>query len=437
MQSEIYAIHIGPENMATGAIASADIAKGLQQLETAPPAEKAQGYNDLLTKILSTSSPDSLASNLIAYIESLLGDSLSIITSRPLLSAFVERFKTVKDPEVKIEVGQRVLELLQPKVVSFEEQDSAIKEILAESYIAQEDFSGAAKILQTVTLDSQQRKITADDKAQLWIRIVRCYLEDGDSLNANSYLNRIKNIYPDIQNKETKVHYDLSRARILDAQRSFLDASAAYHGISQETIIDEEERLQCLSQAIICAVLAPAGPQRGRMLAKLYKDDRANQVEEYSILEKIFLDRLLSPEEVRAFSEKLHDHQKATTSDGSTVLDKAVLEHNLLGASRLYSNIGIDQLGVLLGVDSEKAEERASKMIEQGRLAGYIDQIDRVIFFEGEGSGEKKTGHGDAVVGRELRKWDTNVQALAEEVERVTSMIQDQHPEFYTAHMVH
>lgn len=423
--------------MATGTLASADVAKGLQQLEIAPPTEKPQGYNDLLSKILSTSTSETLASNLIAYIESLLGESLSIVTSRPLLSAFVEQFKTVKDPNVKIEVGQRVLELLQPKVVSYEEQDTTIKQILAEAYIQQDDFAGAAKILQTVTLDSQQRAVTADEKAQLWMRIVRCYLEDDDPTSASTYLNRIKNILHDVRNKETRVHYALSRARILDAQRNFLDASAAYHGISMESIVEEEERLQCLSRAIICAVLAPAGPLRGRMLGKLYKDERANQVEEYGILEKIFLDRLLSPEEVKAFAEKLQVHQKATTSDGSTVLDKAVLEHNLLGVSRLYSNIGIDQLGVLLGVDAEKAEQYAAQMIEQGRLSGYIDQIDRLIFFEGEGSGEKKTGHGETVVGRELRKWDANVQSLAEEVERVTTMIQNQYPDFYAENMVH
>jgi COP9 signalosome complex subunit 4 len=173
------------------------------------------------------------------------------------------------------------------------------------------------------------------------------------------------------------------------------------------------------------------------MLGKLYKDDRANQVEEYGILEKIFLDRLLSPEEVKAFAEKLQAHQKATTSDGSTVLDKAVLEHNLLGASRLYSNIGIEQLGILLGVDAEKAEQYAAQMIEQSRLPGYIDQIDRLIFFEGEGTGEKKMGHGEAVVGRELRKWDANVQSLAEEVERVSTMIQNEYPDFYAENMVH
>ena len=409
-------------------LASADVVEALKQLESSSAAEKSTRYNDLLSKILTASSPDTLSPNLIAYVESLLGDSLGIVASRPLLASFVEQFRNVQDAEVKVEVGQRVLELLLPKVVSYEEQDTQIKEILADAFEIQEDFRSSAKTLQTITLDSSQRAVSDDDKAKVWIRIVRCYLEEDDPTSATSYLNRVKNVLYGVRDKETKLQFQLSQARILDSQRSFLDASQAYHGISFEAVIDEEERLRALSAAMVCAVLAPAGPQRARTLAKLYKDERASQVEEFGILEKIFLDRLLSPVEVKAFSEKLSPHQLAKTSDGSTVLDKAVLEHNLLGASKLYNNIGIDQLGVLLGVDADKAESYAAQMIEQGRLAGYIDQIDRLIFFEGEGSGERKTGHADRVVGKELRKWDTNVQGLAEEVEKVTTMIQNQYP---------
>lgn len=205
-------------------------------------------------------------------------------------------------------------------------------------------------------------------------------------------------------------------------------------------MIDEDERLQTLSAAITCAVLAPAGPKRARQLARLYKDDRAQQVEEHSILEKIFLDRVLSSAEVKAFAEKLSPHQMAKTADGSTVLDKAVLEHNLLAASRLYSNIYTKDLGTMLGVDAEKSEVYAAQMIEQGRLAGYIDQIDGLIYFEGESHAEgtaKQGSNGASAVGaKELRLWDANVQSLAEEVEKVTTMIQNQHPGFYAQHMV-
>ena len=69
-------------------------------------------------------------------------------------------------------------------------------------------------------------------------------------------------------------------------------------------------------------------------------------------------------------------------------------------------------------------------MMEQGRLTGRIDQIDGMIFFDrGEGS-DKGTSGGQAanVVGRELRKWDSKVQGVAEEVERVASTLQALYP---------
>ncbi|ORY00255.1 COP9 signalosome-like protein complex subunit 4 [Clohesyomyces aquaticus] len=414
-------------------MASQEVSSAIADIETA--SDKPARYSALLKTVLtSTGDP---GANLIAYTRSLLGDSLGIVASRPLLAAFVEQFRNVKDAEVKVEVGQQVLELLAPKVVSYEEQDTQIKEILADAYEEQEDYRGSAKILQTITLDSSQRAVSNDDKAKIWIRIVRCYLEEEDPTSAFTYLNRVKNVIHSVQDKSTRLMFQLSQARIHDSQRNFLDASQAYYALSLESIVDEEERAHALSQAIVCGVLAPAGPQRARTLAKLYKDERATSVEEFSILEKMFLDRLLSPAEVKAFSSKLQPHHLAKMSDGSTVLDKAVLEHNLLGASKLYNNIGIDQLGELLGIDADKAEDSAAKMFEQGRLAGYIDQIDRLIFFEGEGSGERKTGHAERILGKELRKWDANVQGLAEEVEKVTTMIQNQYPEFYALKMVH
>jgi COP9 signalosome complex subunit 4 len=201
--------------------------------------------------------------------------------------------------------------------VSFEQQDTDIKLILADAYEADDDFTNSAKTLQTITLESSQRPISDDEKAKIWMRICRCYLEDDESTTAVSYLNKIKQIFHNVTDQATRLQFQLSQARISDSQRNFLDASAAYFALSTEPVIDEEERLQALSAAITCAVLGPAGPQRGKQLAKLYKDDRAAETAEFSILEKIFLDRLLSPEEVAAFAAGLKDHQLAKTSDGT------------------------------------------------------------------------------------------------------------------------
>ena len=66
-------------------------------------------------------------------------------------------------------------------------------------------------------------------------------------------------------------------------------------------------------------MLAPAGPQRSRVLSKLFKDERTLDLEEFGILEKMFLDRLISATEVEKFASKLDPHQLARMSDGSTV----------------------------------------------------------------------------------------------------------------------
>ncbi|KAI9880314.1 MAG: hypothetical protein M1830_004193 [Pleopsidium flavum] len=413
-------------------MASSEVTSALSTLESpsTPQQNRSAGYNELLGKIVADSEPAQLSENLIAFLNSILGESLGIVSSRPLLGSFVQALKSIPNAQVKIAVWQHALEALQPRVVSFEEQDVMIRELLADAYEEEEDYTSSAKVLQGIQLDSSQRTISDDEKVKTWIRIVRLYLEEDDTTSAESYLNRAKNLLYKVQDTELKLMFQLCQARILDARRKFLDASEVYRTVSLSAVLAEEERLRALSSAIICAVLAPAGPQRSRTLGRLYKDDRASQVEEYGILEKMFLDRLLSPDEVSRFAEKLSPHQLAQTADGSTVLAKAVIEHNLLGASRLYNNIGIDELGILLGLDGDKAEEYAARMVEQGRLSGRIDQIDRLIFFDGtEATGEKtNAGQKDRVTGSNLRKWDTNVQALAEEVERVTTLLQNQFP---------
>ena len=68
------------------------------------------------------------------------------------------------------------------------------------------------------------------------------------------------------------------------------------------------------------------------------------------------------------FSRRLRPHQLATLADGSTVLARAVIEHNLAAASRAYTNIYFSELGTLLGVSPLQAETTAARMVQEGRL---------------------------------------------------------------------
>ena len=412
-------------------MASAAIVSSLKQLENLPSTntDKSSSYEQLLQQIADRSSTSELSSNLSIFVDSVLGESLGIVAARPLLGAYVHTLKRISNPAIKVESGRHALQSLESRVVSFEEQDAAIREIIADAFQEQYEYVEAAKVLQGIQLESSQRKVSDDEKVRIWIRICRLYLEEDDTTSAESYLNRAKNLLYKVQDKELNLMFQLSQARILDSRRKFLEASLAYHSFSMSLALAEEERTFALSKAIICAVLAPAGPQRSRALGNLFKDERAVHAKEFGILEKMFLDRLISPTEVANFANKLAAHQLAKTADGSTVLAKAVIEHNLLGASKLYDNIGVDDLGLLLGLDATKAEEYAARMLEQGRLTGRIDQIGRIIFF-GMQDGGKKSVPSQASLSNIMgsRRWDSNVQGLTEDVERVSSLLQSQYP---------
>jgi len=186
-----------------------------------------------------------------------------------------------------------------------------------------------------------------------------------------------------------------------------LEAALRYYDISQiekrqigDETIDEDALEQALTAAVTCTILAAAGPQRSRVLATLYKDERCSKLKIYPILQKVYLERILRKPEIDAFSEELKPHQKALLPDNFTVLDRAMIEHNLLSASKLYTNISFDELGTLLGIPPHKAEKIASRMICEDRMRGSIDQVEAVIHFEDDTE--------------ELQQWDQQISGLCQ-----------------------
>lgn len=194
-----------------------------------------------------------------------------------------------------------------------------------------------------------------------------------------------------------------------------MDAASKYCDLSQQTFggtICETDLLQLLQCAVTCAILAPAGPQRSRILALLCKDERIRSVEHFEILHKMFMERLIRGSEVQKFDESLLPHQKASLADGQTVLQKAILQHNVLAASRVYKNMRLPDLGSLLEVTPENAEKIAAKMIAEQRIEGYIDQKSGIIHFD---------------VGDEnLQQWDRHIRNVCNQVNSVLLKVKEQ-----------
>lgn len=266
-----------------------------------------------------------------------------------------------------------------------------LREHLAARYEKEEAWSAAAAVLAGIDLESGQRVLEPAFKLATCVRVAQLYLEDDDAANADTFLKRAGFLLAEVGDPALELQYNTCFARILDAKRRFLEAATRYHALSQLAvreiggrIVAEEELVEALNAAVVCAVLAAAGPQRSRVLATLYKDARCAALPTYDMLQQVHLGRLLRPAGVAVFAEQLRPHQLATGGDGLTVLGRAVLEHNVTACAKLYRNIAFGELGALLGCSEGQAAKIAAKMVVEGRLKGCIDEVAAMLFFEDE-----------------------------------------------------
>jgi COP9 signalosome complex subunit 4 len=83
------------------------------------------------------------------------------------------------------------------------------------------------------------------------------------------------------------------------------------------------------------------------------------------------------------------------------------MEHNLLSCSKIYNNITFAGLGALLNLSAGAAETMARRMIEQGRLRGSIDQVARLLWFDGPSEDDDAQGRAGGLGEVETQAEDT------------------------------
>lgn len=296
------------------------------------------------------------------------------------------------------------LDKLKPRVVSFEEADAMLRTSLAAIYKENEQYIEAARVLSAINLESANSTYSDPEKAEKYVHIAELFLQEDDTVNAENVINRASGFVHSVTDWALTLRYKVSYARILDAKRKFLEASLRYYELSQSDPqqVDADDLAELLGKAITCALLASAGPQRSRILGTLYKDERVKSSEYASILEKMYMEQLLSRKEITEFEKSLMPHQKATLANGFSVLEQAVLEHNMVAISQVYENIRLEDLGTLLDIDPNKAEKVVARMITENRLQGSIDQLDGFVEFEMDKDS--------------LKNFDTKVQSLCFQV---------------------
>jgi COP9 signalosome complex subunit 4 len=201
----------------------------------------------------------------------------------------------------------------------------------------------------------------------------------------------------------------------------------------------------------------------------LNRDERTALLPQHTILTKVFLNQIIRPKEIEAFEKLLSPHQRATLpktankallitrdedatmkngeeeeeserNEPSTVLDRAMMEHNILATSRLYSNITFRGLGGLLDLSSAGSETMVRRMIVQNRLMAEIDQVEGLVIFGEEkereggvaGTGASKEGEGNAEERDQVeddpsatftKRWDASIARTSSGLEEICAKL--------------
>ena len=124
----------------------------------------------------------------------------------------------------------------------------------------------------------------------------------------------------------------------------------------------------------------------------------------------MYKNQILGKEELIKFEESLQPHQRAVMGDGLTIMERGVVEHNMIAVSKIYQTIYVSELAAVLGVNASKAEKIAASMIMEGSLAGSIDQVEGLVEFEPEDSAHNV--------------WDKAISSFCVELNKVTDAIQ-------------
>lgn len=305
--------------------------------------------------------------------------------------------------------------------------DNKLRQMIFEHSINEDgDFSAAAAVLSGMRMDDDKDSIyyfEKADRADVYVKIAECFLEEDQIAESESAVTKAGSVVESIENAEQHLplilRYKSTYARVLDSNRKFLQAASRYHDLSQSSgeLISAEDLLAMLGRAVTCAILAPSGPQRHRILQHLYKDSRLHQLDSISqfethatILTKMFKSQILGKEELVKFEASLQTHQKAIMGDGLTIMERGVLEANMLAVSRIYQSIYLNELAVKLGVSNEKAEKVAATMITEGSLEGSIDQVSNLVEFYTEETPDAA--------------WDRGISSFCMELNRVTESVQ-------------
>ena len=313
----------------------------LQAVLSAPAAQKAAALDALFAGVT--------ANDIKTMLDTLTSEQISMADAKPVLVAISAKGLASFQNDDCVALCNYAMEKFAPRKQFFTKEDAAFRRAVVDVYDARDDFYEAVEALKGIQYEGD----CYDDKIEDWLNIATYYFEMKDSTAAESYVTKVMHILHHTEDSEKILRYRMAYAKVQDSNRDFLNASQGYYNASNLPGVSTEQVEELLDCALTTTILAPSGPRKARSIAILYNDERVKSNQFYDLLAKMFVGEVIRQEHVQEFKAKLEDFQNVMMSDGYSVLDKALIEHNIVVISKIYMNIRFSELGNFLNIQPE------------------------------------------------------------------------------------
>jgi len=281
--------------------------------------EKVRALKELADKVIGVKNkkkPDVKSVNkLVTFVVKRIGEN-DTATSKPTLMYLAEQIAEIEE-DYNSELAAIVKEgvdAIRPKYTYFPAPLVKLVRVLVELHQAEEEWRDAGRAMASVDTEDQYfaSVMTIAERCEWRISAAQFFLQDEDNAAATTHIQKSRKLLREVPLAHPdRLKLDLQQktcySRILDSERKFLAAAVNYMELSQinSPLVQDRDLLQSLENAVTCAILAPAGGNRTRVLAMLYRDERARTLKNFRVLERMHKNMLLPKKKNKTHLQQL------------------------------------------------------------------------------------------------------------------------------------
>ncbi|KAI9587239.1 hypothetical protein GQX74_003086 [Glossina fuscipes] len=300
------------------------------------------------------------------FVRNMVSGKVNVVVARMTFEKVISKLRRISDV-IAIDLCEITLERL-PRMYIFDEHIADLIQLIA-TIVERNGFAReAAATLATLPFNKVSSYNTVPFRFDMYVKIARLFLEADDVGQAETYIKRAAKLLPKITVEKSKISYRMYYGRILERRHQFAEAAKHYIDLSSIPHVSTP----VLQRAIVCTILAPVCQERSILLAQLHQDKRVKNLLAYDIIEKMHLAIVVKRAELQQFESLLQEHHKAIATDGISVFDRAIIEHNVMAYDKVYGIISYEALAAISGTPTDVTELVGTKMIAEGRLEGHV-----------------------------------------------------------------